>query len=201
MAVKTFLDYTLLIAASGFLVPLFVVISLLVKLSSPGPVFYGHERIGRNGKRIRVWKFRSMVINADEILNTVLAKNPEYRKEWEQSHKLSNDPRVTRIGKFLRKSSLDALPQLVNVILGDMSFIGPRPVTDAETGKYGENFNYIFSVKPGLSGMWQVSGRSDTDYAERVAFDSYYIQNWSIWLDLWLIFKTVGVVLTGKGAR
>ena len=101
----------------------------------------------------------------------------------------------------MRKSSLDELPQLFNVILGDMSFIGPRPVTDAETGKYGENFNYIFSVKPGLSGMWQVSGRSDTDYAERVAFDSYYIQNWSIWLDLWLIFKTIGVVLTGKGAR
>jgi lipopolysaccharide/colanic/teichoic acid biosynthesis glycosyltransferase len=142
-----------------------------------------------------------MITNADEILNAVLEDNPEYRKEWEQSHKLSNDPRVTRIGKFLRKSSLDELPQLFNVILGDMSFIGPRPVTDAETGKYGENFNYIFSVKPGLSGMWQVSGRSDTDYAERVAFDSYYIQNWSIWLDLWLIFKTIGVVLTGKGAR
>lgn len=201
MAVKTFLDYLLLLAASGFLVPLFAVISLLVKLSSPGPVFYGHERIGRNGKRIRVWKFRSMITNADEILNAVLEDNPEHRKEWEQSHKLSNDPRVTRIGKFLRKSSLDELPQLFNVILGDMSFIGPRPVTDAETGKYGENFNYIFSVKPGLSGMWQVSGRSDTDYAERVAFDSYYIQNWSIWLDLWLIFKTIGVVLTGKGAR
>ena len=196
MAVKTFLDYLLLLAASGFLVPLFAVISLLVKLSSPGPVFYCHERIGRNGKRIRVWKFRSMITNADEILNAVLEDNPEYRKEWEQSHKLSNDPRVTRIGKFLRKSSLDELPQLFNVILGDMSFIGPGQLPTRKPENTGE-LQLHFSVKPGLSGMWQVSGRSDTDYAERVAFDSITFKTGQSG-DLWLIFKTIGVVLTGR---
>ncbi len=201
IAVKTLLDHFILLLAGLVLLPFICVIALLVKISSPGPAFYGHERIGRAGKKIRVWKFRSMEINADEKLKKVLDENPEYRKEWNESFKLTNDPRVTPIGRFLRKSSLDELPQLFNVLKGDMSFIGPRPVTDDEILKYGENFNYIFSVKPGLSGMWQVSGRSDTDYAERVAFDSYYIQNWSIWLDLWLIFKTIGVVLTGKGAR
>ncbi len=201
IAVKTFLDHVILFFAGFLLVPFICIIALLVKISSPGPVFYGHERIGRAGKKIRVWKFRSMEIDADAKLEKVLEENPEYRKEWNESFKLSNDPRVTRIGRFLRKSSLDELPQLFNVFKGDMSFIGPRPVTEEEILRYGENFNYVFSVKPGLSGMWQVSGRSDTDYTERVAFDSYYIQNWSIWLDLWLIFKTIGVVLTGRGAR
>lgn len=201
IAVKTLLDHVILFFAGFLLVPFICIIAFLVKISSPGPVFYGHERIGRAGKKIRVWKFRSMEIDADAKLKKVLEENPEYRKEWDESFKLSNDPRVTRIGKFLRKSSLDELPQLFNVFKGDMSFIGPRPVTEEEILRYGENFNYVFSVKPGLSGMWQVSGRSDTDYAERVAFDSYYIQNWSIWLDLWLIFKTIGVVLTGRGAR
>lgn len=201
IAVKTLLDHVILFFAGFLLVPFICIIALLVKISSPGPVFYGHERIGRAGKKIRVWKFRSMEIDADAKLEKVLEENPEYRKEWNESFKLSNDPRVTRIGRFLRKSSLDELPQLFNVFKGDMSFIGPRPVTEEEILRYGENFNYVFSVKPGLSGMWQVSGRSDTDYTERVAFDSYYIQNWSIWLDLWLIFKTIGVVLTGRGAR
>lgn len=201
IAVKKLLDLSILFFAGLILLPFICIVAVLVKLSSPGPVFYGHERIGRAGKKIRVWKFRSMEINAEEKLEKVLAENPEYQKEWNESFKLTNDPRVTPIGRFLRKSSLDELPQLFNVLMGDMSFIGPRPVTDDEILKYGENFTYIFSVKPGLSGMWQVSGRSDTDYAERVAFDSYYIQNWSIWLDIWLIFKTIGVVLTGKGAR
>lgn len=201
IAVKKLLDLSILFFAGLILLPFICIVAVLVKLSSPGPVFYGHERIGRAGKKIRVWKFRSMEINAEEKLEKVLAENPEYQKEWNESFKLTNDPRVTPIGRFLRKSSLDELPQLFNVLIGDMSFIGPRPVTDDEILKYGENFTYIFSVKPGLSGMWQVSGRSDTDYAERVAFDSYYIQNWSIWLDIWLIFKTIGVVLTGKGAR
>ncbi len=200
-ATKRFLDLIMLLCGSVIVVPVMLVISLLIKLTSSGPIFYGHERIGQNGKRIKVWKFRSMMVDADKLLEEILASNPALRKEWAESHKLNNDPRVTGIGKFLRKSSLDELPQLLNILIGEMSFIGPRPVTKAEEIKYGENFAYIFSVKPGLSGMWQVSGRSDTDYAERVALDSYYIQNWSLWLDIWLICKTIGVVLTGKGAR
>lgn len=200
-AIKRALDLTMLIFGSVIVIPLMLIVSLLIKLTSRGPVFYAHERIGRNGETIRVWKFRSMVVDADQRLAKILAENPEYRKEWEQCHKLTHDPRVTSIGKFLRKSSLDEFPQLLNILKGEMSFIGPRPVTKDEEQHYGENFSYIFSVKPGLSGMWQVSGRSDTDYAERVALDSYYIQNWSLWLDIWLICKTIGVVLTGKGAR
>ena len=200
-AIKRVLDLFMLLCGSVIVLPVMAVIAVIIKITSPGPVFYGHERIGKNGQRIKVWKFRSMAVDADKILERILAENPEYRKEWEECHKLTNDPRVTTIGKFLRKSSLDELPQLLNILTGEMTFIGPRPVTDAEEVKYGENFLYVFSVKPGLSGMWQVSGRSDTDYAERVALDSYYIQNWSLWLDIWLISKTIGVVLTGKGAR
>jgi Undecaprenyl-phosphate galactose phosphotransferase WbaP len=177
------------------------VIAILIKVSSPGPVLYGHERIGKKGKVIKVWKFRSMIVDADKVLDELLAVDPEMRAEWDAAHKLKKDPRITGIGNFLRKTSLDELPQFYNILKGEMSFIGPRPVTKSEEEKYGENFNYIFSVTPGISGMWQVSGRSDADYAERVAFDSYYIQNWSLWLDIWLIFRTVGVVFSGKGAR
>ncbi|ULQ60055.1 undecaprenyl-phosphate galactose phosphotransferase WbaP [Brucepastera parasyntrophica] len=201
LAAKRLLDIILLIIGSIFAIPLTLIMALLIKLTSPGPVFYGHERIGKNGKRIRVWKFRSMVINADKVLEKILAENPSYREEWDKYQKLTNDPRVTPIGKFMRKTSIDELPQFFNILKGEMSFIGPRPVTIEEAVKYGESFGYIFSVKPGLSGMWQVSGRSDSDYEERVAFDTYYIQNWSVWLDLWLIIKTIGVLITRKGAR
>lgn len=201
IAIKRVVDLFMLLLGAVIVVPLMLVIALIIKVSSPGPIFYGHERIGKNGKKIRVWKFRSMIVNADKVLDSILATNPEMRAEWDASRKLKNDPRITGIGKFLRKTSLDELPQLYNILKGEMSFIGPRPVTESEEEKYGENFDYIFSVSPGISGMWQVSGRSDTDYAERVAFDSYYIQNWSLWLDIWLIFRTIGVVLTGKGAR
>ncbi len=201
MAVKRLLDLVMLLIGFVLLCPAMCLIALLIKITSPGPVLYRHARIGRGGKTIRVWKFRSMVIDAEKRLAEILNANPKLREEWDSSHKLQDDPRVTTIGKFLRKSSLDELPQLLNILTGEMSFIGPRPVTTDEIEKYGDNFDYVFSVKPGLSGMWQVSGRSDTDYAERVAFDSYYIQNWSLWLDIWLIFRTIGVVATGKGAR
>ncbi|MBN1617303.1 MAG: undecaprenyl-phosphate galactose phosphotransferase WbaP [Spirochaetales bacterium] len=201
MAVKRLMDLLLLFTGTLLLLPFLFLVALLIKISSRGPILYGHTRIGRNGKEIKVWKFRSMVPDAAERLSKLLQENPDLREEWDRSHKLSRDPRVTGIGRFLRKTSLDELPQLINVLKGEMSFIGPRPVTHEEIEKYGEKFNYIFSVSPGLSGMWQVSGRSDTDYAERVAFDSYYIQNWSLWLDIWLIFRTIGVVLSGKGAR
>lgn len=201
LAAKRALDILLLVMGSLFIVPLTLILTVLIKVSSPGPVFYGHERIGKNGKKIKVWKFRSMILNADQKLAEILASDAYLRKEWEESRKLKKDPRITPVGRFLRKTSLDELPQLFNILINEMSFIGPRPVTSDEISKYGENFNYIFSVKPGLSGMWQVSGRSDTDYAERVTFDSYYIQNWTLWLDIWLVLRTISVVLTGKGAR
>jgi Undecaprenyl-phosphate galactose phosphotransferase WbaP len=201
ISIKRLVDFLLLLAGSVIVLPLMAVIAILIKLSSPGPVLYGHERIGKKGKVIKVWKFRSMIVDADKVLDELLAVDPEMRAEWDAAHKLKKDPRITGIGNFLRKTSLDELPQFYNILKGEMSFIGPRPVTKSEEEKYGENFNYIFSVTPGISGMWQVSGRSDADYAERVAFDSYYIQNWSLWLDIWLIFRTVGVVFSGKGAR
>ena len=141
-----------------------------------------------------------MVVNSQEILEKILSEDPERRAEWEKDRKFKDDPRITKIGKFLRNTSLDELPQFWNILKGDMSFIGPRPVTEPELEKYGNKVDFILSVKPGLSGMWQISGRSDTGYEERITLDAYYIQNWSIWLDIWIIIKTVWVVLRGKGA-
>lgn len=179
---------------------LYIALMIIVKLTSKGPVFYGHKRVGKNGKEFRCWKFRSMVIDAEEQLKKILAEDPVRAAEWEKDRKFTDDPRVTKIGKFLRKTSLDELPQIFNILNGTMSFIGPRPVTEGELEKYGNKRKYVLSVTPGLSGMWQVSGRSDTVYEERVTLDSYYVQNWSIWLDMWILVRTVWVVLLGKGA-
>lgn len=179
---------------------IFVGIAMAVKLSSPGPVFYGQRRIGRFGREFTAWKFRSMVKDADAILHDYLAKHPELRIEWERDHKLKDDPRVTWIGRLLRRTSLDELPQLWNVLRGEMSLVGPRPIVQAEVEKYGERFALYQKVRPGLSGLWQVSGRNDTTYAERVALDCYYVRNWSVWLDLVILARTVRVVLLGKGA-
>jgi lipopolysaccharide/colanic/teichoic acid biosynthesis glycosyltransferase len=141
-----------------------------------------------------------MVTDADARLEKLLNENPQMRVEWEASHKLKDDPRVTKIGKLLRRTSFDEFPQLINIIKGEMSLVGPRPIVDDEVSKYGEDFKRIFSVKPGLTGLWQVSGRSDTDYNERVSFDTYYLQSWSVWLDMWILYKTVAAVIRGKGA-
>ena len=141
-----------------------------------------------------------MYKNSQEMLEKILAEDPVRRAEWEKDRKFVDDPRVTKFGKFLRKTSLDELPQLWNIFIGEMSFVGPRPVTEEELEKYGENADYILTVTPGLSGMWQISGRSDTGYEERINLDTYYIQNWSVWLDIWIIIKTVWVVINGKGA-
>lgn len=197
---KRLLDLFLVIVGGILLMPLFLIIAFLIKISSPGPVLYKHTRIGRNGKPFKAYKFRSMVLDADLRLKELLEKDPEARKEWEQTYKLKNDPRITPIGKFLRKTSFDEFPQLLNILKNEMSLVGPRPIVYDEIPKYGKSFKRVFSVKPGLTGMWQVSGRSDTDYTERVAFDTYYIQSWSIWLDIWILYKTIGVVLRGKGA-
>ncbi len=197
---KRILDIALCLIASPFALVLTLIIALLIKIDSRGPVFFGHKRIGKNHKEIKCWKFRSMYADADVRLKKILETDPVRAEEWEKNRKFSDDPRVTRIGKFLRKTSLDEIPQLWNIFKGDMSFVGPRPVTLGELEKYGGAVEYVLSVTPGLSGMWQVSGRSDTDYDERIALDSYYIQNWSIWLDLWIVVKTIWVVLVGKGA-
>ncbi|MCX7655154.1 MAG: undecaprenyl-phosphate galactose phosphotransferase WbaP [Treponemataceae bacterium] len=197
---KRILDLFLVLVGGILLLPLFLIIALLIKISSPGPVLYKHTRIGRNGKPFKAYKFRTMVVDADKRLADLLEQDPAAKKEWEATFKLKNDPRVTPIGRFLRKTSFDEFPQLINILKNEMSLVGPRPIVDAEIERYGKSFCRVFSVKPGLTGLWQVSGRSDTDYTERVAFDTYYIQSWSIWLDIWILYKTVSVVLRGKGA-
>jgi len=200
LGIKRFIDIFFVIISGIILFPALLLVALLVKLTSPGPVLYGHKRLGRNGKPFYALKFRSMALNANERLEKLLESNPELRREWEESRKLKNDPRVTKFGKFLRRTSIDELPQLVNILKGEMSLVGPRPITDDEVEKYEGNFDWIFSVKPGLTGLWQVSGRSEKDYAARVSYDTYYLQSWSVWLDIWVIYKTFGVVIYGKGA-
>jgi Undecaprenyl-phosphate galactose phosphotransferase WbaP len=200
LGIKRFMDLLFVITGGIIILPLLLVIALLVKLSSPGPVLYSHRRLGKNGKYFNAYKFRSMVNNSQDVLEKLLSQSPEKRGEWEASHKLKDDPRVTSIGKFLRRTSFDEFPQLINILKGEMSLVGPRPVVDEEVEKYGKDFDRIFSVNPGLTGLWQVSGRSDTDYTERVAYDTYYLQSWSVWLDLWVLLKTISVVIKGKGA-
>ena len=205
MKVKRFQKRTMdaLFAFVAFLVflPAFVLIPALIKLTSRGPVFYRHERLGKDGRRIRVWKFRSMYADADAKLNCLLAENKAARDEWEKTFKLMNDPRVTLFGRLLRKTSLDELPQLFNVISGEMALIGPRPIVEKEVARYGKAYSTFSSVKPGITGLWQVSGRSDSDYTKRVALDVYYVLNWSPWLDIWILFRTVAAVLLMRGAR
>jgi Undecaprenyl-phosphate galactose phosphotransferase WbaP len=197
---KWLLDKTLALLAFLALLPFFVVVPLLVKLTSKGPVFYRQSRLGRNGRPIRVWKFRSMYADADERLKRLLEEDPARKAEWEANFKLADDPRVTPLGKFLRKTSIDEFPQLFNVFAGDMALVGPRPIVEQEVALYGAAYHTFASVEPGITGLWQASGRSGTDYARRVALDTYYVLNWSPWLDLWIMKKTVGAVLFMRGA-
>jgi Undecaprenyl-phosphate galactose phosphotransferase WbaP len=175
-------------------------VSLAIYVEDRGPVFYRHLRIGQAGRRFYVLKFRTMRPDADRVLEEYLAANPEALRFWLEERKFKNDPRTTRVGEFLRKSSLDELPQVINIFLGDMSLVGPRPVTEEELAKYGQHAFYYLLVRPGLTGLWQVSGRNEVSYEKRVALDRYYVQNWSIWLDLYILARTVWVVLTRKGA-
>jgi Undecaprenyl-phosphate galactose phosphotransferase WbaP len=200
VAVKRVIDVALCLIGGLILSPFLLLACLLIKLDSRGPAFYGHGRLGLNGEPFVAWKFRTMVRDSDAALEKILASDPEKRLEWEANHKLRDDPRITRMGRFLRRTSLDELPQIWNVIKGEMSLIGPRPIVEAEVPKYGIHYKLFSSVKPGMSGLWQVSGRSDIDYAERVALDVYYIQSWSLWLDIHILFRTVAVVLWGRGA-
>jgi undecaprenyl-phosphate galactose phosphotransferase len=181
--------------------PFFLILSLLVALSSPGPVFYAHERLGRGGKKIRCWKFRTMHKNADKILLKMLQKNPVLQAEWNQYYKLKNDPRITPIGHFLRKTSLDELPQFFNVVKGEMSVVGPRPCVEKELFEnYKDKSALILSIRPGITGIWQTSGRNNLTREERVKIEELYIKERTLLLDLKLILKTIPMVLFSKGA-
>jgi undecaprenyl-phosphate galactose phosphotransferase len=165
-----------------------------------GPAIYGHQRVGRHGKMFPCYKFRSMVLNSQEVLKDLLDNDPEARAEWEKDFKLKNDPRITAVGRFIRKTSLDELPQLFNVLKGQMSLVGPRPVVSEELARYCDDADYYLMAKPGMTGLWQVSGRNDVDYDTRVYFDSWYVKNWTLWNDIAILFKTVRVVLHRDGA-
>ena len=198
---KWILDKVLSVIAFVCLLPFFVVVPILIKLTSCGPVFYRQDRLGQGGGVIRVWKFRSMYADAEDRLKSILEADPSRRAEWEENFKLADDPRVTPLGRFLRKTSIDEFPQLFNVFVGDMALVGPRPIVEGEIPFYGSAYDTFVSVKPGITGLWQASGRSDTDYARRVALDVHYVLNWSPWMDIWILFRTVYAVVFMRGAR
>jgi Undecaprenyl-phosphate galactose phosphotransferase WbaP len=177
-----------------------LLLAILVRLESPGPVFYGHRRIGREHSTFCTWKIRTMQVNGDELLRKALVEDDALREEWLRHHKLRCDPRITRVGRFLRKTSLDELPQVWNVLRGEMSLVGPRPIVEEEVATYGQQFSLYCKVTPGITGLWQVSGRNTVTLLDRVRLDSYYVRNWSPWLDLHILARTAKVVLTGQGA-
>jgi Undecaprenyl-phosphate galactose phosphotransferase WbaP len=179
--------------------PLFAYLAYKISRDG-GSAFFGHERVGQNGKKFKCYKFRSMVVKAQEVLKELLARDEQARTEWDKNFKLKNDPRINPIGHFLRRSSLDELPQLWNVLMGDMSLVGPRPVVQAELERYGDDVVYYLMAKPGMTGLWQVSGRNDVDYDTRVYFDAWYVKNWSLWTDIAILFKTISVVTGRNGA-
>lgn len=179
--------------------PLLLYIGIKVRKDG-GPIIYGHLRVGKNGKLFKCLKFRSMVVNSKEVLDALIKSDKDAKAEWEATFKLKNDPRITNIGNFLRKTSLDELPQLFNVLKGDMSLVGPRPIITAELDRYSDQVGYYLLSKPGMTGLWQVSGRSDVDYDTRVYFDTWYVKNWSMWNDVAILFKTISVVLKKDGA-
>ena len=195
--IKRFMDVILATIALVVLSPIFLIIAIAIKIESKGPVFFKHTRIGKNGKIIKLYKFRSMVINAEELIKSF---TPEQMKEYKENYKLTNDPRITKIGKFLRKTSLDELPQLLNIIKGDLSIIGPRPVVTDELEKYGANTKKFLSVTPGLTGYWAANGRSCTTYEQRMQMELYYIDNLSLKMDIKVFFKTIEAVIKREGA-
>ncbi len=197
---KRTMDLTLTTLVAVVAAPIMLLLAVAIKLTSRGPIFYCQKRIGQHGQHFYAWKMRTMVVNADKVLQSYLDKHPELREEWERDHKLKNDPRVTLVGRFLRKTSLDELPQIWNVLRGDMSLVGPRPIVDDEIEKYGDTFNRYKRVLPGITGLWQVSGRNNTTYQQRVDFDDYYVQHWSVRFDLYILLRTVRTVLLREGA-
>lgn len=200
--IKRVIDIIGSIIGIVILIPVTAIVYMARKIlkEDDGPLFYEHLRYGKNGKQFRLYKFRSMCMHADKKLKEYLESNEEARKEFEKNQKLKNDPRITKLGNFLRKTSLDELPQMLNILKGEMSFIGPRPVVDGEIEKYGTNKAKLLSVKPGLTGYWQVNGRSNTTYEERMNMELYYVDNCSLWLDIKIFFKTFIAVFKKEGA-
>lgn len=196
--VKRIID--IIIGSIGLIIclPIFIIIGIIIKLDSKGPVFFKHKRIGKHGNKLEIYKFRTMIDNAEEAMKYF---TEEQKKEFKENFKLENDPRVTRVGKILRKTSLDELPQIINILKGEMSIIGPRPIVETELEKYGKDKEKFLSVAPGLTGNWAANGRSDVSYEERIALELDYIENRSLMLDLKIFFKTIGSVLKGRGAR
>lgn len=197
---KTIFDFALTLVGTVAISPILIFIAIWIYKDSPGPVIFKHTRIGKNGKKFPCYKFRSMCIDAKEKLAELLENDPVAKAEWERDFKLKNDPRITKSGAFLRRTSLDELPQIFNVLRGDMSLVGPRPVIEEELERYGEYVNDYLMVKPGITGMWQINGRNDTSYAERVCMDSWYVRNWSIWIDNLILWRTLKSVIRCKGA-
>lgn len=200
-AVKRTIDITGGIVGMLFLIPVTIIIAFLNFVNKEnGPIFYAQKRIGKDGKIFKMYKFRTMVVDADKKLKTILENNPELRAEWEENRKLKNDPRITKIGNFLRKTSIDEIPQFLNVLIGNLSLVGPRAVVYDEIEKFGDYQKDVLSVKPGITGYWAANGRSDTSYDERVFMETKYARNCSVWMDIKILFKTVISVIKGEGA-
>lgn len=197
---KRFIDVLFSFLGLMVLSPFFLLICLFIKLDSQGPVFYFQKRVGCHGRHFKLWKFRTMVKNASTVLEEHLENDPILKAEWESGQKLNNDPRITTVGAFLRTWSIDELPQLVNVLLGEMSLVGPRPIVESEIERYDESYELYSKVVPGMTGLWQVSGRSSLSYEKRIQLDVYYIRNWSIWFDLYILTRTPGAVFRCRGA-
>ena len=185
--------FSIIFLISGL--PLFLIISFFIKLSSRGPIFFSQERIGKNNIPFKCFKFRTMYPEANDILENLLMNDFELKREFEETHKIKNDPRITTIGKILRKTSLDELPQFINVLRGEMSIVGPRPIVREENDKYGENYKKVSSIKPGITGLWQVSGRNNLTYKRRVMLDIIYVDNYNLLMDLRILLRTFGVIL------
>jgi exopolysaccharide production protein ExoY len=198
---KRLLDITVALTVLILIFPLMLVVAVLIKLTTGGPVIFAHPRVGLNGTTFRCLKFRSMIVDGDEALERHLARNPAAAREWRESRKLKNDPRVTPFGRLLRKSSFDELPQLFNVLRGEMSCVGPRPIVAAELARYGSHVGSYLCTRPGITGMWQVNGRSMLSYRERVVLDRVYVRRWSIWLDVALLVRTIPAVLAFERAE
>ena len=192
---KRLFDIFFSISIIIFCFPIFFILSILIKLSSRGPIFYSQIRLGKNKKPFKCFKFRTMSEEADDILKKLLIENEDFRDEFQRTQKLKNDPRITPIGKLLRRTSLDELPQFINVVLGEMSIIGPRPIVKEEQKRYGKNLNEVFSIKPGITGLWQVSGRNNLSYERRVILDLTYARNRNFYIDLNILIRTIGVIL------
>lgn len=200
-AVKRCMDVTGAVVFFTLFLPMFAAVAIGVRLSSPGPIFYVQTRVGRGGKSFSFVKFRSMRVDAEEILSSFLDSNPEAKQRWHHYQKVENDPRITRFGRFIRRTSMDELPQFWNVLKGDMSLVGPRPCMLQQQALYGPHWRTYCAVKPGITGLWQVSGRNKLTYRQRVALDARYVQNWSLWGDLKILAKTIVVVLRAHGAQ